>query len=102
MKDKVEGLRCRVWHTLFLIPHFLFLIPLNSLLPKPYAFYPKPLKKVLILTLCLWPCEKLFCWGFYMHQQINYHAVFLLPPEMLILFKPNIEFLREHAVDPDK
>ena len=37
-----------------------------------------------------------------MHQQINYHAVFLLPPEMLVLFKPNIEFLREHAVDPDK
>jgi len=48
------------------------------------------------------PCEKLFCWGFYMHRQINYHAVFLLPPEMLVLFKPNIDFLSEHAVDPDK
>lgn len=37
-----------------------------------------------------------------MHEKINYHAVFLLPPQMLILFKPNIGFLSEHAVDPDK
>jgi hypothetical protein len=37
-----------------------------------------------------------------MHEQINYHAVFLLPPEMMILFKRNIGFLTEHAVDPDK
>ena len=37
-----------------------------------------------------------------MHQKINYHAVFLLPPQMMILFKPSIGFLSEHAVDPDK
>ena len=37
-----------------------------------------------------------------MHRQINYHAVFLLPPEMMVLYKPNIDFLSEHAVDPDK
>ena len=43
-----------------------------------------------------------YCWGFYMHEKINYHAVFLLPPQMMILFKPNIGFLSEHAVDPDK
>lgn len=43
-----------------------------------------------------------YCWGFFMHQKINYHAVFLLPPQMMILFKPNIGFLSEHAVDPDK
>lgn len=43
-----------------------------------------------------------FCWGFYAHQKINYYAVFLLPPEMMILYKPNISFLSEHAVDPDK
>ncbi|MFZ1370494.1 MAG: S1/P1 Nuclease, partial [Ferruginibacter sp.] len=41
-------------------------------------------------------------WGFYGHQKINYYAVFLLPPEMLVLFKPNILFLSEHSVDPDK
>ncbi len=37
-----------------------------------------------------------------MHEKINYHAVFLLPPQMMILFKPNIGFITEHAVDPDK
>lgn len=35
-------------------------------------------------------------------KKINYHAVFLLPPQMMMLFKPNIGFLTEHAVDPDK
>jgi len=28
--------------------------------------------------------------------------VFLLPPEMMQLYKPNIDFITEHAVDPDK
>lgn len=37
-----------------------------------------------------------------MHEKINYHAVFLLPPQMMILFKSNIGFLSGHAVDPDK
>lgn len=44
---------------------------------------------------------KCFCWGFYAHKKINYYAVFLLPPEMMVLYKPNIDFLSEHAVDPD-
>ncbi|MEO6330664.1 MAG: zinc dependent phospholipase C family protein [Ginsengibacter sp.] len=43
-----------------------------------------------------------FCWGFFAHKKINYYAVFLLPPQMLVLYKPNIDFLNEHAVDPDK
>lgn len=29
-------------------------------------------------------------------------AVFTLPPEMMTFFKPNIEYITEHAVDPDK
>lgn len=45
---------------------------------------------------------KAYCWGFYAHQRINYYAVFLLPPEMMVLYKPNIAFITEHAVDPDK
>ena len=43
-----------------------------------------------------------FCWGFYGHRLINYQAVFLLPPEMIVFYKPNIEFISAHAVDPDK
>lgn len=43
-----------------------------------------------------------YCWGFFGHRHINYHAVFLLPPGMLVFFKKNIDFLTDHAVDPDK
>ena len=43
-----------------------------------------------------------YSWGFYAHGKINYYAVFLLPPEMMVLYKPNINFLSEHATDPDK
>lgn len=41
-------------------------------------------------------------WGFYGHQRINRVAVFTLPPEMFGFYKEHIEFLTEHAVDPDK
>lgn len=55
---------------------------------------------LVIALLCLG--TKAFCWGFYAHKLINYYAVFLLPPEMMVLYKPNLHFLKEHAVDPDK
>ena len=60
------------------------------------------MKRGLCLILLLLRNHPVFCWGFYMHEKINYHAVFLLPPQMMVLFKPSIGFLSEHAVDPDK
>ena len=60
------------------------------------------LKKLFLTFLLLLFCQQCFCWGFYGHRKINYLAVFLLPPEMLLLYKSNIEFISEHAVDPDK
>lgn len=60
------------------------------------------MKKVFITTTLLLFYQHCFCWGFFAHQKINYYAVFLLPPEMMVLYKPNIEFITEHAVDPDK
>ncbi len=41
-------------------------------------------------------------WGFFGHRHINYHAVFLLPPQMIPFFKKQIRFLADHATDPDK
>jgi hypothetical protein len=41
-------------------------------------------------------------WGFYGHKRINRMATFTLPPEMFPFFKRNIEYVTEHAVDPDK
>ncbi len=58
-------------------------------------------RSLLTFAFCL-IAFKSFCWGFYAHKKINYYAVFLLPPEMMVLYKPNIDFLEEHAVDPDK
>lgn len=46
--------------------------------------------------------QPVYCWGFYAHKIINRQAVFSLPPSMLVFYKPNIDFLTEHAVDPDK
>ncbi|HMO31490.1 MAG TPA: zinc dependent phospholipase C family protein [Lacibacter sp.] len=60
------------------------------------------MKRLLFLIPLLLLAQACFCWGFYGHRKINYLAVFLLPPEMLSFFKENIEFLSEHAVDPDK
>jgi len=60
------------------------------------------MKKCLLLSFFVIISIKTFCWGFYGHQKINYFAVYLLPPEMMVLFKPHIQFLTDHAVDPDK
>ncbi|MCX8019781.1 MAG: zinc dependent phospholipase C family protein [Chitinophagaceae bacterium] len=60
------------------------------------------MKRIFGIVVFLSISVSCFCWGFYAHRRINYYAVFLLPPEMLVLYKPYIEFLSEHAVDPDK
>lgn len=60
------------------------------------------MKKLFFLIIFSAFSIKCFCWGFYAHKKINYYAVFLLPPEMMLLYKPNIDFISEHAVDPDK
>jgi Zinc dependent phospholipase C len=62
----------------------------------------KILKSSLIILVLLAMHLPSYCWGFYGHQKINYFSVFLLPPEMMVLYKPNIDFLVEHSVDPDK
>lgn len=59
----------------------------------------KKIITVFALLLTAMPC---FCWGFFAHRKINQYAVYLLPPEMMVFFKPHIGFLEEHAVDPDK
>ena len=41
-------------------------------------------------------------WGFYGHKTINKMAVFSLPKEMFAFYKSNIDFITDHAVDPDK
>ena len=63
--------------------------------------------KYLVISLVVLSLVALFTkqsegWGFWGHKRINRIAVFTLPPQMLTLFKENIEYITEHAVDPDK
>jgi len=41
-------------------------------------------------------------WGFWAHKRINRLATFTLPPNMIVFYKKNLEYITEHAVDPDK
>jgi len=60
------------------------------------------MKKIVFILLLSLITEHCFCWGFYSHRKINNYAIYLLPPQMMALYKSNSEFLTEHAVDPDK
>lgn len=60
------------------------------------------MKKIILLTGFIVISLQCFCWGFYGHKKINYQAVFLLPPQMLLFYKPNIALIAEHAADADK
>ena len=41
-------------------------------------------------------------WGFYGHKLINRMAVYTLPSDLIEFYKSNIQFITDHAVDPDK
>ena len=41
-------------------------------------------------------------WGFYGHKKINRLSIFTLPTEMFGFYKEHVEYITEHAVDPDK
>lgn len=67
--------------------------------------------RIFRLLILLFPLPLLFWsasvppaedWGFFAHRLINRMAVYTLPPEMMIVYKRNIDFIAEHAVDPDK
>ena len=60
---------------------------------NPFIIQKGCMKKVVLIVAFLIIHYKCYCWGFYDHKKINYHAVFLLPPEMMVLYKLNIDFL---------
>jgi hypothetical protein len=66
------------------------------------TMYKKRLGILLSLFITPGVVITLLAWGFWGHQQINRAAVFTLPPEMFGFYKEHIQFVTEHAVDPDK
>jgi hypothetical protein len=62
----------------------------------------KKIKWILFFILFCSSVTLVFAWGFWAHKRINNKAVFTLPPEMIGFYKKNIDYISEHAVDPDK
>lgn len=40
-------------------------------------------------------------WGFFGHRKLNHLAVFTCPPGLIGFYKKHIDYLTDHAVDPD-
>ncbi len=55
-----------------------------------------------ILLLLIPFKEPAYSWGFFGHKKINRMAVFTLPEGMIGFYKQHIEYISEHAVDPDR
>ncbi len=60
------------------------------------------MKKLVLIFVATFFFHDTFSWGFFAHRKINEYAIFLLPPQMMHLYKPNATFISEHAIDPDK
>lgn len=70
---------------------FIFVVGLVSIVL--FSFNNNPIEKKHVCTNT---------WGFFGHKKINRLAVFTLPPELFPLYKKHIDFITDHAVDPDK
>ncbi len=57
---------------------------------------------IIIILLFIPNNQPAYSWGFFAHKKINRMAVFTLPPEMISFYKKHIEYISEHAVDPDR
>jgi hypothetical protein len=59
------------------------------------------MKKLAVIIFFAFTWQQCCCWGFFAHKKINSYSIFLLPPQMLVLYKPYADFITQHAVDPD-
>src|SRR6476660_7929909 len=60
------------------------------------------MRRKYLLFILITPLLLGFTWGFFAHQNINRLAVYTLPSGMIRFYKNNIQYITEHAVDPDK
>lgn len=60
------------------------------------------MRKLLITFIISFIFSNGFSWGFFGHKLINRMAVFTLPEKLMAFYKSNIEYITEHAPDPDK
>lgn len=53
-------------------------------------------------ALLLLPCAYAAAWGFKGHALVNRAAVFLLPPELQVFYRPHLQHIEEYATMPDR
>lgn len=56
---------------------------------------------IFVLTLITSSYFTLYAWGFWGHHKINRLAVFTLPDPLKAFYEKHIDFITDHAVDPD-
>jgi hypothetical protein len=60
---------------------------------------------LLLASLLVWPPGRQptapDAWGFFAHRRINRLAVLTLPPDMMVFYKKNIDWIADRAVYPD-
>jgi hypothetical protein len=59
-------------------------------------------KVIVALLFVLFSRQVGFCWGFEAHQEITQLAVFSLPPELLPLYRSQLNYLKMGCLAPDK
>jgi hypothetical protein len=60
------------------------------------------MKKIILAGIAILIFVHGFSWGFFGHKLVNRLAVFTLPETLLAFYKTNIDYVTEHAPDPDK
>ncbi len=59
------------------------------------------MKKILAGILSIAFAYQTFAWGFLGHKTINNRAVYALPPQLFGFYKKHMDYVTQHAVDPD-
>jgi hypothetical protein len=59
-------------------------------------------KKIVLFWLISVVPLGIFAWGFFAHKLINKMSVVTLPDGIIAFYKRHIDYITEHAVDPDK
>mgnify|MGYP000877726881 CR=1 FL=1 len=60
------------------------------------------MNRIFLIPIAILAVLTLSSWGFYAHKVINRMAVFTLPADMAGFYKTRIDYMTEHAIDPDK
>lgn len=58
---------------------------------------------LMLASIMVWPTSPQApdTWGFFAHRRINRLAVLTLPPDMMVFYKKNIDWVADRAVYPD-